>query len=106
MSSRSAPQLEALLANLPKSAGKKPIAFVLSGHNGSGKSTLWKERLAPVLERPLINADRLISSILPEADSDGHLVSVHFQSVTSELSIGTLYRSCCSEEPRFLSTRK
>ncbi len=33
-------------------------------------------------------------------------VSVHFQSVTSELSIGTLYRSCCSEEPRFLSTRK
>lgn len=74
MNLRSAPQLEAILANLPKSAGKKPLAFVLSGHNGSGKSTLWKERLAPVLERPLINADRLISSILPEASPDGHMV--------------------------------
>jgi predicted ABC-type ATPase len=75
MSASPAPQLEALLANLPARAGKKPLAFVLSGHNGSGKSTLWKERLAPVLKRPLINADRLISSILPEAGPSGHLVS-------------------------------
>lgn len=74
MTAKTAPELEALLANLSKSAGKKPLAFVLSGHNGSGKSTLWKERLAPVLERPLINADRLISSILPEANANGHLV--------------------------------
>jgi predicted ABC-type ATPase len=74
MTAKSAPELKALLANLSKSAGKKPLAFVLSGHNGSGKSTLWRERLAPVLERPLINADRLISSILPEANADGHLV--------------------------------
>jgi predicted ABC-type ATPase len=49
---------------------KKPIAFVVAGHNGSGKSTLWYERLADRLQIPLINADRLITSILPiDADS-------------------------------------
>ncbi|WP_284425384.1 zeta toxin family protein [Acidovorax sp. SUPP1855] len=44
---------------------RKPLALVLAGHNGSGKSTLWYERLADDLRVPLINADRLITSILP-----------------------------------------
>ena len=53
---------------------EKPIAIVLAGHNGSGKSTLWKEKLAPTLKIPLINADRLTSSILPEVDPEtGHI---------------------------------
>lgn len=46
----------------------KPVAFVLAGHNGSGKSTLWKERLSPSLKIPLVNADRLTASILPERE--------------------------------------
>ena len=49
------------------------MAFVLAGHNGSGKSTLWYERLADRLRLPLINADRLTMSILPEP-VDGKLV--------------------------------
>ncbi len=44
----------------------KPVAFVLAGHNGSGKSTLWYQRLADGLKLPLVNADRLTMSILPE----------------------------------------
>lgn len=31
--------------------------------------------MSPVLQRPLINADRLITSILPPADNNGHLVA-------------------------------
>lgn len=42
------------------------MAFVLAGHNGSGKSTLWYRRLANPLQVPLVNADRLTLSILPE----------------------------------------
>jgi predicted ABC-type ATPase len=64
---RRAPSLERLLADAL--AGQaRPTAFVLAGHNGSGKSTLWYERLAAVLQMPLINADRLITSILPRVD--------------------------------------
>lgn len=44
----------------------KPLAIILAGHNGSGKSTLWRERFADSLQIPLINADRLVLSILPE----------------------------------------
>jgi predicted ABC-type ATPase len=44
------------------------VAFVLAGHNGSGKSTLWYERLAGSLRIPLVNADRMMMSILPEPD--------------------------------------
>jgi len=44
------------------------MAFVLAGHNGSGKSTLWYQRLADQLQIPLVNADRLTLSILPEAN--------------------------------------
>src|SRR5690242_16578283 len=44
----------------------KPLAVVLAGHNGSGKSTMWYRRLAGTFQIPLINADRMMLSILPE----------------------------------------
>jgi len=43
-----------------------PLAVVLAGHNGSGKSTLWYRRLAGQLQIPLINADRMMLSVLPQ----------------------------------------
>ena len=47
----------------------KPLAVVLAGHNGSGKSTMWyKSGLADKLQIPLINADRMMLSILPEEE--------------------------------------
>jgi len=49
-------------------ASKKPFAIVLAGHNGSGKSTMWYSRLAALFRMPLVNADRLMMSILPEAN--------------------------------------
>jgi predicted ABC-type ATPase len=64
--SRAAPSPDTLLASTLRGA-TKPLAFVLAGHNGSGKSTLWYERLADKLQLPLVNADRLTLSILPEA---------------------------------------
>jgi predicted ABC-type ATPase len=51
---------------------RKPLAVVLAGHNGAGKSTMWYGRLADDLQIPLINADRMMMSILPEA-RDGML---------------------------------
>jgi len=63
--SRRVPALSTLLTKA--SAGsEKPLSFVLAGHNGSGKSTLWYERLAATTKMPLVNADRLTMSILPE----------------------------------------
>jgi len=53
----------------------KPLAVVLAGHNGSGKSTMWHLRLADTFQMPLINADRMMMSILPEPREDGHLVA-------------------------------
>lgn len=44
----------------------RPLAVVLAGHNGSGKSTFWYRRLAPKLRIPLVNADRMMLSILPD----------------------------------------
>jgi predicted ABC-type ATPase len=51
-------------------AGDKPLAIVLAGHNGSGKSTFWYNKLADVLQIPLVNADRLTLSILPAPSGD------------------------------------
>jgi predicted ABC-type ATPase len=51
----------------------KPLAIILAGHNGSGKSTMWRRVLADRLRMPLINADRLMLSILPEPSGDGAL---------------------------------
>lgn len=47
-------------------ASGKPLAIVVAGHNGSGKSTMWNQILAPRIQVPLINADRMMLSILPE----------------------------------------
>ncbi len=45
----------------------KPLAVILAGHNGSGKTTLWyKKGLAGRFRIPLINADRIMMSVLPE----------------------------------------
>ncbi|WP_257541845.1 zeta toxin family protein [Sphingobium sp. CFD-1] len=52
----------------------RPLAIILAGHNGSGKSTMWRKILAQKLQLPLLNADRMMLSILPEAQSDGALV--------------------------------
>jgi predicted ABC-type ATPase len=52
---------------------KRPLAIVLAGHNGSGKSTMWRRSLAGTLQIPLVNADRMMLSILPEPGEDGHL---------------------------------
>jgi predicted ABC-type ATPase len=52
---------------------KKPLAIILAGHNGSGKSTMWRKRLSGQLCIPLVNADRMMLSILPEPDSEGKL---------------------------------
>jgi len=49
---------------------QKPLAIILAGHNGSGKSTMWEERLADYLQIPLINADRMMLSVLPEQTGD------------------------------------
>lgn len=52
---------------------KKPLAIVLAGHNGSGKSTMWRKTLSTQLQIPLVNADRMMLSILPEPNSEGKL---------------------------------
>jgi predicted ABC-type ATPase len=54
---------------------QKPLAIVLAGHNGSGKSTMWYKHLAPLLKIPLINADRMMLSVLPERGQDQRLPS-------------------------------
>ncbi len=55
-----------LVRRVLRSHAKKPHAYVVAGHNGSGKSTMWKEWLAPDIRVPLVNADRLMMSILPD----------------------------------------
>lgn len=57
-----------------QTATRKPLAVIIAGHNGSGKSTMWRTILADVMQLPLVNADRMMLSILPEAGDDGHLV--------------------------------
>jgi predicted ABC-type ATPase len=57
-----------------QAATTKPLGVIVAGHNGSGKSTMWRRALADRLEMPLLNADRMMLSILPEPGDDGHLV--------------------------------
>lgn len=52
---------------------RRPLAIILAGHNGSGKSTMWRSLLAETLQIPLVNADRMMLSILPEPGEDGRL---------------------------------
>ena len=54
-------------------ASGKPLAIILAGHNGSGKSTMWRKHLSDKLRVPLVNADRMMLSILPEPNREGHL---------------------------------
>jgi predicted ABC-type ATPase len=56
-----------------RAASGKPFAVILAGHNGSGKSTLWYEHLADLFRIPLVNADRMMLSILPETPKGGRL---------------------------------
>ncbi len=67
--------LRTAVADVVKAQKKsnKPLAIVLAGHNGSGKSTLWYEHLVPELKIPLINADRMMLSILPEVPAGASL---------------------------------
>lgn len=51
----------------------KPLAVILAGHNGSGKTTMWREHLADKFQIPLVNADRMMMSILPEIDGHGRI---------------------------------
>ncbi len=51
----------------------RPMAIILAGHNGSGKSTMWRRHLSDILQMPLINADRMMLSILPEPNEQGDL---------------------------------
>ncbi|WP_274390758.1 zeta toxin family protein [Xanthomonas campestris] len=62
------PSLERALAQVLQAQRslEKPFAIVLAGHNGSGKSTMWYRHLVQHLRVPLINADRMMMSILPE----------------------------------------
>lgn len=53
----------------------KPLAIILAGHNGAGKSTLWYEHIADELQIPLVNADRMMLSILPEKNQRNRLRS-------------------------------
>lgn len=46
----------------------KPLAIVLAGHNGAGKSTMWYKHLANTIQIPLVNADRMMMSILPPTE--------------------------------------
>ncbi len=55
-----------------KNSGK-PLGIIVAGHNGSGKSTMWYEHVAPALHMPLVNADRMMLSILPEVPAGGKL---------------------------------
>jgi len=53
---------------LEQRRSKKPLAVILAGHNGSGKSTMWLKHLSPAFQIPLVNADRMMLSVLPEPD--------------------------------------
>jgi predicted ABC-type ATPase len=64
--------VESVLVSQKKS--KKPLAVILAGHNGSGKSTMWyKKGLADSFRIPLVNADRIMMSVLPETAAGSSL---------------------------------
>jgi predicted ABC-type ATPase len=69
------PSLDGAVADVLKAqkASGKQLAIVVAGHNGSGKSTMWYERLADTIKIPLINADRMMMSILPQVERGDHL---------------------------------
>jgi predicted ABC-type ATPase len=54
-------------------SARQPMAVIMAGHNGSGKSTMWHTHVSPQFKIPLINADRMMLSVLPEPDSNSQL---------------------------------
>lgn len=62
-----------MLATICNRTTGRPLAIIVAGHNGSGKSAMWYERLADELKVPMINADRMMASILPEPNAAGQL---------------------------------
>jgi predicted ABC-type ATPase len=56
-----------------QAASGKPLGVILAGHNGSGKSTMWRKHLSPRIRIPLVNADRMMLSVLPEPGRRGRL---------------------------------
>lgn len=66
---KAAPSLDKALKGLIRQhkESNKPLAVILAGHNGSGKSTLWYQYIVDSFRIPLVNADRMMLSILPEA---------------------------------------
>jgi len=52
-----------------QAAAAKPLGIIVAGHNGSGKSTMWRRYMSPHLRMPLVNADRMMLSILPEPEN-------------------------------------
>lgn len=80
--------IDQVVAQTLSARGKdQPLAIILAGHNGSGKSTLWYRHLADKLQIPLINADRMMLSILPEPDPDTRRLKTWAQTLrdTNEL---------------------
>ena len=64
-----------VLADICSRSCGEPLAIIVAGHNGAGKSTMWYECLASDLKVPMINADRMMASILPPPDGQGELPS-------------------------------
>lgn len=83
MTTKAPPTIEQLLQN-ELNRETRPVAFVLAGHNGSGKSTLWYQRLAGSLQIPLVNADRLTMSILPEPSGSPPRIPAWAQTLRDE----------------------
>lgn len=83
MTTKAPPTIERLLQD-ELEREKRPVAFVLAGHNGSGKSTLWYQRLAGNLQIPLVNADRLTMSILPEPSGSPPRIPAWAQTLRDE----------------------
>lgn len=81
--SETPPTVEQLLSS-ELDGRTRPVAIVLAGHNGSGKSTLWYQRLADHLQIPLVNADRLTMSILPEPRGSPPRIPIWAQALRDE----------------------
>lgn len=106
MSLLSPPPLPALLGRVQAISQGQPVAFVLAGHNGSGKTSLWYERLAPVLQRPLLNADRLVTSTLPPVHPQGRLVPWAARMRDQDLRWQLLARDGIAEFTQLVTARK
>jgi predicted ABC-type ATPase len=67
------PKTALAMVHSSQRAAGGPLAVIMAGHNGSVKSTMWHAHIAPQFKIPLINADRIMMSVLPEPDAMGKL---------------------------------